>query len=196
MNTKLVWNLRTISEQLLPSRVFSLLASVQPKVTAPLQSSSKLPLSFSTALSREFDQDWYRKTYLQSEPTQDALDHYVQRGMKAGNSPNDWFDEPFYTSFYPDVRESVASGQHACGFHHFLTKGRVENRLPHFEAPPQSSSHFPPSFFDALLREFDQAWYRKTYLQSEPKQDALEHYLQRGIKAENSPNEWFDESFY
>src|SRR5438445_64910 len=196
MNTKVSRNLRALSEQILSSRVLSAFTSVQRKVTPPRHSTSQLPLSFSTALAREFDQDWYRKTYLQSEPTQDALQHYFQYGMKAGNSPNELFDESFYISFYADVRESVANGRHACGFHHFLSVGRAENRLPHRQPSPQSSPRVPLSFSTALGREFDPDWYRKTYLQSEPRQDALEHYLQHGMKAGNSPNEWFDETFY
>ena len=160
MNTNIVRDLRAMAKRTLPPRLYSMLASARRKLAAPPpHPPTHPPGSFFIVLPREFDPAWYRKTYLISEPAQDPLDHYLQRGMKAGNSPNKWFDESFYLSFYPDIRKSVANGGCVCGFDHFLTAGRREGRLPHFELQKTLETRLPGitrptqiSLIDDLLR--------------------------------------------
>ena len=86
-------------------------------------------LTFKTKLRGNFDAQWYRNQYLGSDPISDPLDHYLAEGIRRGHSPNAWFDESFYVSFYSDVRGAVAKGHFACGFDHYLARGRSEKRL-------------------------------------------------------------------
>ena len=99
--------------------------------------------SFLTALPGELNQAWYRQKYLQTEPAQNPLDHYLNEGINAGNSPNKWFDELFYVSFYPDVRTSIADGRFVNGFDHYLAHGRTEGRLAHFDLERALETRIP-----------------------------------------------------
>jgi beta-1,2-rhamnosyltransferase WsaF-like protein len=101
------------------------------------------PDSFFVALPREFDPGWYRQSYLQAELSQSPLDHYLGEGIKAGNSPNKWFDEAFYVAFYSDVRDGVAAGEFLNGFHHYLMHGRAERRLAHFDLQKALEARMP-----------------------------------------------------
>ena len=60
-------------------------------------------VNFEARLLGKFDAQWYRNRYLNSDPSGDAIGHYLAEGIKLGNSPNAWFDESFYVSFYSDV---------------------------------------------------------------------------------------------
>ena len=99
--------------------------------------------SFLMDLPIEFDRVWYRQKYLQTVSSQNPLDHYLNEGIKAGNSPNKWFDEGFYVSFYPDVRTSIADGQFLNGFHHYWAHGRAEGRLAHFDLEKALEKRIP-----------------------------------------------------
>jgi hypothetical protein len=101
------------------------------------------PDSFFVSLPREFDPVWYRQSYLKAEISQNPLDHYLHEGIKAGNSPNKWFDEAFYVAFYSDVRDSVAAGEFLNGFHHYLAHGRAEHRLAHFDLQKALETRMP-----------------------------------------------------
>src|SRR5262245_3771939 len=79
--------------------------------------------SFFSDLKREFDPVWYRQNYHETGMSRSPLDHYLHEGIKAGHSPNRWFDEAFYSSFHPDVRDEIAAGQFLNGFHHYLLSG-------------------------------------------------------------------------
>ena len=102
------------------------------KFAKPLKP-SQAHRSFFTEFPREFDHAWYRQKYLQNEPSRSPLEHYLDEGIKAGHSPNKWFDEAFYVSFYPDIRTSIAAGAFVNGFDHYLAHGRAEKRLAHFD---------------------------------------------------------------
>jgi len=88
-------------------------------------------------LLAEFDADYYAATYMAQQrmpvSRDAAFDHYVTVGLRAGHSPNAWFDEAWYRAFYADVRRAIGSGALACGFQHYVLGGRSEQRLPRFE---------------------------------------------------------------
>ena len=90
-------------------------------------------VNFEARLLGKFDAQWYRNRYLNSDPSGDAIGHYLAEGIKLGNSPNAWFDESFYVSFYSDVRVAVANGKFVCGFDHYLANGQSEKRLAQHE---------------------------------------------------------------
>src|SRR5260370_5364465 len=81
-------------------------------------------VNFKAKLLGKFDAQWYRNRYLGSDPAGDPLGHYLTEGIKLGNSPNAWFDESFYVSFYSDVRAAVANRHFVCGFDHYLALGQ------------------------------------------------------------------------
>jgi hypothetical protein len=84
---------------------------------------------FDDRLSFEFDHEYYCSTYLGKTVSRSAaLRHYTQSGMRDGNSPNSKFDELWYRTFYPDIKEAVSAGKIESGFHHFLMSGRQEGR--------------------------------------------------------------------
>lgn len=56
--------------------------------------------------------------------SQVILDMPVEIGIPSG------FDERFYTTYYPDVRNAIANGQFSSGHHHWVTSGQIEGRLP------------------------------------------------------------------
>ena len=86
-----------------------------------------------TALGHEFDPVWYRRKYLTHEDSKEPLAHYLAQGIHLGYSPNGWFDEKFYLTFYPDVAKACSEGRVLCGFHHYLVAGHRENRVTRHE---------------------------------------------------------------
>jgi hypothetical protein len=114
------------------------------KLARPLKRlRNSLRESFFTALKREFDPVWYRQNYHETGMSRSPLDHYLHEGIRAGHSPNRWFDEAFYTSFYPDVRDGIATGQFLNGFHHYLLHGRAEYRLTKFDLQKALEARMP-----------------------------------------------------
>ncbi len=80
-----------------------------------------------------FDADFYRREYLADVACDDPLAHYLSVGVKAGHSPNTWFDERWYCAFYPEVRLARDEGWLPSGFFHYLYSGRTEGRQPRFD---------------------------------------------------------------
>lgn len=98
-------------------------------------------------ISDEFDGVWYTEKYLNRQMRSvfdhDPLTHYLVEGMAAGHSPNAWFDEGFYRSFYPEIQEAIDRGDIASGFYHFLLAGRAEKRLPAYERKAVLEARLP-----------------------------------------------------
>ena len=90
-----------------------------------------------------FDADFYRLTYLEDVGCIDPLAHYFSIGAKAGNSPNQWFDERWYRAFYPEVRIACEGGWLPSGFFHYLSSGRNEGRQPRFILPHALEARMP-----------------------------------------------------
>lgn len=83
-----------------------------------------------------FDKNWYLKSYPlavkeMAESGIDSFEHYRTIGAQRLYSPNSWFDENWYLSFYQDANELVKSGQVKSGFEHFVKFGQKECRIPH-----------------------------------------------------------------
>jgi hypothetical protein len=82
-----------------------------------------------------FDEKWYLTKYPEVIPEIEKMnitpfEHYLKIGLKRKYSPNSWFDEAWYTSFYSDVGILVEDGFFISGFEHFLKIGRYESRIP------------------------------------------------------------------
>lgn len=80
-----------------------------------------------------FDPRYYQKTYGGELGSMPPFAHYLSLGQRERKSPNAWFDEDFYLTFYPDVEREITSGRLSCGFEHYLRTGRREGRLPSFD---------------------------------------------------------------
>lgn len=82
---------------------------------------------------RTFDAAWYVLRYpevndwMQREGIDDVEVFYHQLGQKYGHSPNRYFDEVWYLSFYKDVHKAVIEGIYESGFAHYCAGGHVHN---------------------------------------------------------------------
>jgi hypothetical protein len=124
----------------------------------------------------EFDPDFYVRTYLAGAEharfRERPFDHYVTAGMKAGNSPNSWFDEGFYRAFYKEVREAIAHGWLPSGFYHYLLTGRIEGRLPKHDLAATLESRMPGVTSPVLLARADMLRGRLNGLKTLPRRAA------------------------
>jgi GT2 family glycosyltransferase len=58
------------------------------------------------------------------------LQHYLDRGARAGLSPNPLFDETYYRGRYAAVVRDIESGVRSCGFEHFVDVGVSKDLSP------------------------------------------------------------------
>lgn len=82
--------------------------------------------------SELFDAKFYIENYLNEEvgssrsfTKEDAIDHYLIKGVKAGYDPSNYFSTSWYLNRYEDVRESGMNP-----LIHFVLCGEQEGRLP------------------------------------------------------------------
>ena len=125
------------------------------------------------AAEAEFDPDIYARKYLSAPEhsgyRSDPFSHYVQAGMRAGHSPNAWFDEGWYRAFYKEVREAIAEGWLPSGFYHYVITGRGEGRLPHYDLTAALEVRLPGLTDPSLLTRADTLGKRLRGLASLPK---------------------------
>ncbi|WP_345821130.1 hypothetical protein ABC766_03275 [Methylobacterium fujisawaense] len=89
--------------------------------------------SLLTLMKLQFDKEYYLRNHTSETGNwslEDAFDHYLNVGIKLKASPNSWFDEGWYCTYYQDVGSAVKAGQLISGFHHYLVAGKNEERLP------------------------------------------------------------------
>ena len=100
-----------------------------PRKAAPKEDVSAPPCPWEV-----FDADWYAATNMRrlnaGEPS-DPFAHYTRVGVRRNASPNPFFDEIWYLSRYPEVREAVIRGEFASGFSHYCTTGYLSHD-PHW----------------------------------------------------------------
>jgi len=80
---------------------------------------SPSPLVDSAYLQQQFDSD------SEQDKEQAAIVRWITTGTANHMVPNDWFDEHYYVTRYPDLKENVE-----WGFHHYACGGFAANRLP------------------------------------------------------------------
>ena len=102
-------------------------------------------------IAAAFDADFYRREYLAGVACDDPLAHYLSVGVKAGHSPNTWFDERWYCAFYPEVRLARDEGWLPSGFFHYLYSGRNEGRQPRFDLTLALEARMPGVTAPSLL---------------------------------------------
>ena len=102
-------------------------------------------------IAASFDAEFYRKEYLDGVACNDPLAHYLSVGVKAGHSPNTWFDERWYCAFYPEVRLAREEGWLPSGFFHYLYSGRNEGRQPRFDLTLALEARMPGVTAPSLL---------------------------------------------
>ncbi|MBX9590215.1 MAG: hypothetical protein K2X43_12985 [Hyphomonadaceae bacterium] len=94
-------------------------------------------------MAPHFDHNYYQKMYGDELGSMQPFAHYLSLGLHQRKSPNDWFDETFYRTFYPDVEREIAQGKMSSGFEHYLRSGRREGRLPSFDLTGCLDHAFP-----------------------------------------------------
>jgi len=97
-----------------------------------------------TLMESEFDPVYYRRTYLANTGPNapDPFRHYLTIGIEREYSPNAWFSEDWYRAYYADVRAAIP-GEVLCGFHHYLVRGRAEQRMPRFDLAAALEGRLP-----------------------------------------------------
>jgi hypothetical protein len=107
------------------------------------------------AAEAEFDPVFYARRYLAAPELaarrDDPFSHYAQEGMRAGHSPNGWFDEGWYRAFYKEVREAIEEGWLPSGFYHYVISGRGEGRLPRYDLTAALEARVPGLTAPSLL---------------------------------------------
>jgi hypothetical protein len=74
-----------------------------------------------------FDERYYLSSYPDVALTGiDPLVHFLTRGWRAGQNPNNDFETVYYLDTNPDV-----AAAHINPYFHYLTHGMDEGRLPH-----------------------------------------------------------------
>jgi hypothetical protein len=104
-------------------------------------------------LQSEFDPHYYASRYLSAGTNADLADpfaHYLRVGIERSYSPAGWFEEDWYRAFYPDVRAAIPR-EVLCGFHHYLVRGRAEQRLPRFDLSSALERQIPGVTAPALI---------------------------------------------
>lgn len=72
--------------------------------------------------SELFDQEWYRRTYLQ-HVQEHPVRHFMEKGWKLGYNPSPWFSTQDYLERYHDVRDAQVNP-----LYHYEAVGRSEFR--------------------------------------------------------------------
>jgi O-antigen biosynthesis protein len=97
-------------------------------------------------------------------------------------NPAPWFDEAWYTWYYPDVPAAVATGRYPSALDHFLREGELQERSPN------------PCF--------DAVWYRERHadvaaaIAGGELASPWEHYLLHGRRERRSSTPYFDSEAY
>ncbi|WP_068306477.1 glycosyltransferase [Pararhodobacter sp. CCB-MM2] len=137
------------------------------------------------ALQAAFDAPFYRQQSPELASLADAalLQHYLDKGWKAGLDPSAEFSTDFYLQTNPDVRAAGVSP-----LMHYLSSGRAEGRLPTQLAADCAQ----------IRPVFDMAFYRtqSPVLDALDETELLKHYLTTGWKLGYDPSPGFSTSFY
>jgi hypothetical protein len=80
----------------------------------------------------------------------------MTEGLKTHKSPNRWFDELFYLSFYSDIRDAVTDGRFRSGFQHYVLAGRAEQRITCHDVKKVLEIRMPGVTIPALLPQIDE----------------------------------------
>lgn len=101
-----------------------------PNATSVSTQYNNLCLDVTDGVKRNFNPSWYSKRY--GHYLLYPWHHYHKYGARHGLSPNAWFDENFYRSFYPDVNQALDDGIIKSGFAHYYCSGHIERRIPSY----------------------------------------------------------------
>jgi GT2 family glycosyltransferase len=83
-----------------------------------------------------FDDDFYIRQCIETglypplHAGNSYLRHYLDRGARAGLSPNPLFDEAYYRGRYADAVRDIESGARSSGFEHFVDIGAAKDLSP------------------------------------------------------------------
>jgi hypothetical protein len=135
--------------------------------------------AFSTRVAEaEFDAAFYAAKYLAGPENAcyraKPFDHYLTIGMKAGHSPNSWFQEDFYRAFYKEVRDAIGHGWLPSGFYHYLLSGRIEGRLPRYDLAATLEARMPGVTVPTLNQRADMLRGRLAGMKTLPKRETTE----------------------
>ncbi len=142
------------------------------------------------AIEREFDKDYYLKTYDDIDATLvDPLLHFCLYGWKEGRNPAAWFDTKAYAKRHPDLAKDQINP-----FFHYLTTSRQEGA----EAIPTAVTTFGGvDEVTVVGEEFDRDYYLNTYPDIGANNlDPLDHFCTFGWKEGRDPAPWFSVNYY
>jgi hypothetical protein len=92
-------------------------------------------------MRKEFDADWFRKTYpehIDADTADDAakvFEAYRAAVQKAPVNPNSWFDEAWYRHEYPMVSLDISEQVLWCAFEHYIKIGKYKDYRASASAP-------------------------------------------------------------
>ena len=75
-------------------------------------------------IEKNFDKDYYIKTYKHLNTDLEPLEHFIKEGWKNGLSPCSWFSIEAYLEANPDVARNGVNP-----FFHYIKYGKNEGRL-------------------------------------------------------------------
>lgn len=140
-------------------------------------------------VAADFDLDFYVSNYDVAKDF-DPVRHFITVGWRLGHNPNADFDVQFYLSRSPDVVQLSVNP-----FHHYLTLGRFEGRMPNEAALRRG--------LDLTLEELAIAPFFDSdfYLEQHPEiatihANPLRHYANTGWRRGWDPSREFSTSFY
>ena len=161
-----------------------------------------------------FDEAWYVDTYhdIRSAVSNQGLIsgfvHYIQRGMYEGRWPNSILaadaarcaapgpemkaiNAQAYLRLNSAAKAFLSAFPHVTALSHYNLYGRLLGYKTDERREEQKDDGLR-----LIAAGFDAEFYRLTYLDETEAVDPLEHYFSTGAKAGNSPNRWFDETWY
>lgn len=163
--------------------------------TTGMPDSSPISEDVLPEVRREFDADWYDRTYAADihrlkEADEDSFDFYVRIGARMGHDPNERFSEILYRLHNADVRGHVAENADHYGFRHYLEYGVSEPSRIRFTRQEADNARL-------LLLSLDRDFLRETYgAPAHVYPDIVDFYFDRVRSDMLSPAADFSEAGY
>lgn len=162
-----------------------------------------------------FDRDFFCANYSSLAPdlarqSDDMLiDFYLSNAAAQLLDPNRFFSESTYLDLNSDVSSAVSRGEFRCGFHHWLSFGRIEGRSTRPSDRFVEKNITEQSLNDDIFRKIplarwkmfiDETWY-SNYLKTSCRLTihplkTLAYFVNEGLWKGHIPTDTFDEEFY
>lgn len=142
-----------------------------------------------------FDRDWYlKRTPAAGRFPGLAVVHYATKGWKKGKNPSIDFWLPLYLQFNPEVEEA---GEEP--LRHYLEEGRKKGAVAMPRRFQRDALKSVARDMDTIAKSglFQADWYRHFHTDLwNRKEDALLHFVTKGVKEGKNPNPFFHTNWY